>query len=179
MPNRPPGSTLDVKKSRHKKISKMLQVGGERGGGGRGRWLACVLSVCQIQAAKSTQPTVPYVRGTSQHNARRPPLKPPPNPHTPARAPAPQVYAKAGLLTGKEDKAGDFIVSGVNRGHELYEDFRPYKRPQQDGGGGGDAAAAGGGAASGGGGADAGGGSGELVIAELFKPTRELKRGSR
>jgi hypothetical protein len=47
----------------------------------------------------------------------------------------------------------------------LYEEFRPFK--------------AGGG---GGGGADGGGGSagdskGELVIAELYKPTRELKRG--
>ncbi|KAI8463967.1 MAG: hypothetical protein J3K34DRAFT_129977 [Monoraphidium minutum] len=111
LPNRPPGSTLDVKKSKHKKISKLLQV-----------------------------------------------------------------YAKAGLLSGKEDKAGDFIISGVNRSHHLYDEFRPY-RPQPPGGGAssGDGAEGGGGGAGGGGGEAGGGGEGELLIAEVFKPTRELK----
>ena len=120
VPSRPPGSTLDVKKSRHRKISKYLQA-----------------------------------------------------------------YAKAGLLRGKEDKAGDFVVSAVDRGHDLYVGYRPFKadaqqqqqQTQEGGAAGGAAAAAAGanGGGGGGGGAQAGGG-GELVVAELFKPTRETKR---
>ena len=89
------------------------------------------------------------------------------------------MYAKAGLLTGKEDKAGDFIVSGVNRGHTLYEEFRPYKRQPQDGGGAAAAVGPGGVAADSSSGVVSGSGdagSSQLVIEEVFKPTRELKR---
>lgn len=83
------------------------------------------------------------------------------------------MYAKAGLLSGKEDKGGDFVISSVNRGHPLYEAFRPYK---VQGGGGGSTGGGGGGGC----GEPAGGGGGnELLIAEVFKPTRELKREQR
>jgi hypothetical protein len=74
------------------------------------------------------------------------------------------VYAKAGLLSGKENKAGDFVVTAINRDHSLYAEYRPFK------------AAAAAGAGDGGGSQGDGGLSAELLIEEVFKPTREVKR---
>eukprot|EP00775_Hariotina_reticulata_P004819 gene4819-5066_t len=39
-----------------------------------------------------------------------------------------QVYSKCGLLSTKEDKfSGNTVITGINRSHQLLEDYRPYK----------------------------------------------------
>lgn len=100
-----------------------------------------------------------------------------------------QVFAKAGLISTKEDKhGGDTILTAVNRSHELYTQHRPYKTaasataaaagaPAAAGGGGGMAAgAAAGGGAGGGGPAPSSSSCDPLVVEEVYKPTRETKR---
>jgi len=120
LPCRPVGSTLDIKKSKHKKMSKFL---GAYGG-------------------------------------------------------------KAGLLTLKEDKhSGDTIITGINRKHELLENFRPL-RVADTAAGAEAAASSAASTASGAGGAPGasssgtggpGGVSGELVVEEMWKAGRELR----
>jgi translation initiation factor 2D len=94
-----------------------------------------------------------------------------------------QAYGgKNGLLTLKEDKhSGDQVITAINRSHELYTNYRPY-RTAFSAAGAEAAAAAGGGAGNAGAGAagqsgrDQGaGGGGELLIEELYKAGKELK----
>ncbi len=72
-----------------------------------------------------------------------------------------QTYAKAGLIQVKEEKhSGDTLLVGVNRTHQLYDEFRPHK-------------AAGTATASS---ESSGTGSGELIVEELYKPVvKEVK----
>lgn len=96
-----------------------------------------------------------------------------------------QAYSKLGLLKTREDKhSGDIILTAVNREHELYSEFRPYKLDSSSsspaataatatGAGGGGASAA-----AGAGGGEGGGPAAPLVIEEVFRPSREVKRAS-
>lgn len=88
-----------------------------------------------------------------------------------------QAYSKCGLLSTKEDKfSGNTVITGVNRGHQLLEEFRPYKMSSSSSSPGGapaelaQPAAAGAAAAAGAGGAVA-----PLVVEEVYKPSKDVK----
>uniref|UniRef100_A0A7S3QT49 SUI1 domain-containing protein n=1 Tax=Dunaliella tertiolecta TaxID=3047 RepID=A0A7S3QT49_DUNTE len=76
---------------------------------------------------------------------------------------------KDGLLQLKEDKySGDQVITGVNRGHELLREFRPYKASSM-------ASRAEAAASPSPAGTAGTAGSDELVVEEVFRPGRELK----
>lgn len=80
-----------------------------------------------------------------------------------------QEYVKVGLLSVREDKhSGESIITSINRQHDLYRDFRPYKLQL---------------AANSVSGSDAqqptgshGAADEQLVVEEVFKPCKEVKR---
>lgn len=91
-----------------------------------------------------------------------------------------QTYGKgsnrmAGLLSLREDKhSGDTLIVAINRQHDMYTGFRPYKASAAAAAAG-DAAAAG---TTGAPGASASGAtaSGELTVEEVFKPNHKETR---